>query len=170
MSADKSFATRNRILESRNLALFNRNNPTTKELGANILDESTYLSRSKGGMPIFVEGMAMSPPANFSITVGGRTYNSALIEIGSSIFPPPYDLYMVQYPLSWNHVDGATHYTVTVTSNDFNIISLVLYTGGTTAIVYLANPMSYTINNAVITVTAFNDWGSSQATILIDQL
>jgi hypothetical protein len=164
-TSDNSFATRNRILASRTLALFHRNNPMAKEFGANILDESTYLVRSTGNMHNIVQppsgprideagcGCAAAPtctngPASFSIAV----------DLQYPI-PPPYDSYTYWWTVNWSPVDGATSYTVTSTE-DYSTGLIIVYTGGTTANIY----SNTTSDPETVTVTALNDCGSSIAT------
>lgn len=172
MSADNSFATRNRILASRTLAVFHRNNPTAKELGANILDESTYLVRRTGTMHNIIqttsgpridepgcgcEEVVVAPtctdgPSEFTVDV---TFTSA------GPFSPPYDSYDSQYTVTWSAVEGATSYTVTATQEYF--ASLVVYTSGTSALVYYSGTGGGGVYLESITVNAINDCGITPA-------
>lgn len=165
-TADNSFATRNRRLMSRTLAAFHSINPNTKELGPNILDQSTYLIRRTGTMQNIIQtpssqiieggcgcttASCTDAPSSFSITVD-------LTSIGP--FDPPYDVYNTRWDVSWDPVPGATSYTVTCTENIVTGI-VIVYSGGTTAIIYsvgLAPDESETV-----TVTALNDCGTSAA-------
>jgi hypothetical protein len=165
MSADNSFATRNRILASRTLALFHRNNPTAKELGAGPLDESLYLVRSTGDMHNIIQppsgprideagcgcATTCTNPASFSFTINQN--------IGP--FDPPYDVYNNLWAISWDPVSGATSYTVTCTET-YATSLLIIYTGGTTANIYTDGV--YYDQQETITVTAINDCGTSLAT------
>jgi hypothetical protein len=174
MSADNSFATRNRILASRTLALFHRNNPTAKELGANILDESTYLVRSIGGMHNIIQ-----PPTNPRIDEPGCGCEAAApaatctspasfeitINQNIGVFDPPYNIYNNLWEVTWDPVSGATSYTVTSTEI-YATSLLIVYTGGTTANIY-TDGMNYG-DQETITVTALNDCDSSTATSIVN--
>jgi hypothetical protein len=171
-NADNSYAARTRRLASQTLALFHRNNPETRELGPNILDESTYLVRKTGDMHNIIQTIssridepgcsceAAAAAPNCTDEPASFTINISVTE--ASPFNPPYDIYNSTYniydTITWDPVEGATSYTVTVTNDYYD--GLVIYTGGTTALVFqnLTGPDMETI-----TVTALNDCGSSIA-------
>lgn len=169
-TADNSYAARTRRLASTTLAAFHANNPTKTELGPNILDESTYLIRSMGKMqnviqppngPVIVEsGCGCSAP---SCTAAPGSFSITIDLTGGSPFPSPYDIYDGTYNLyntvTWDPIEGATSYTVTVTTDYYS--GLVVYTGGTTALVFQNTTDGD--HTETITVTAFNDCGSSIA-------
>lgn len=167
MPTDNSFATRNRILASRTLALFHRNNPTAKELGASPLDESTYLVRSMGNMHNIVQppsGPRIDEPgcgcaaAAVTCTDGPATFTINVNLTSTGPFDPPYDSYNAQYTVTWSSVEGATSYSVSSTTNYY--ANVVEYTSGTSALIYYSGTYNGEVYAESITVNAINDCGT----------
>jgi hypothetical protein len=154
-TANTSYAEKTRVAGARALAAFHRNNPDSREKGANILDESARLERQYGQKKFVVrpiEGPAFTtvdccppacvPPAapqNLSFT-----YNS---------FPGPFYL----YDLSWSPSADATSYEVTTDSNT----ATVTITGPTSATVL----WDFNSLNIIVTVTAVNSCGTASSQI-----
>jgi hypothetical protein len=172
-NADNSYAARTRRLASQTLALFHRNNPETRELGPNILDESTYLVRKTGDMHNIIQtissridepGCSCEAAAAPTCTTGPASFE---ITINQSIgpFDPPYDVYDNLWEVTWDPVSGATSYTVTCTET-YATSLLIVYTGGNTATIYTDGMAN--VDQETITVTALNDCGSSTATSIVD--
>jgi hypothetical protein len=106
-------------------------------------------------------GCAAATPAA-TCTDGPASFTIDISVTATSPFSAPYDIYDGTYNIydtvTWSPVEGATSYTVTVTNDYYD--GLVLYTGGTTALVFL-NMTGGDVET--ITVTALNDCGSSTA-------
>ena len=169
-TSDNSFATRNRILASRTLAVFHRDNPTAKEMGAGPLDESTYLVRRTGLMHNIIQpptnprideagcGCAAAAPAA-TCTTGPDAFVIDANLTSTGPFSAPYDSYDAQYTVTWSAVPGATSYSVTSTSDYY--ASLVVYTSGTSALVYYSGTGDGSVYAESITVNAINDCGTT---------
>lgn len=157
-TSDNSFATRNRILASRTLAVFHRNNPTAKELGAAPLDESSYLVRRTGLMHNIIQ-----PPTNPRIdeascacaatcAVPGEVSNITLEATASG--PDPETIYIT---VAFDAATNATSYTITA---DAPIISVTTLTE-TSYSVLISWPSPYP--DVTFTVVANNSCGTSDS-------
>ena len=154
-TTDTSFAARNRILASRTLALFHRNNPTAKEQGASPLDESGYLVRRMGGMHNIVQ-----PPSGPRIdetgcgcapcAAPGQVSNIVLNATASG--PDPDTIYI---SVEFDAAPNATSYTITATSPILSITTIT----ATSYSVLIYWPTPYP--DVVFTVIANNTCGSS---------
>ena len=162
-NADNSYAARTRRLASTTLALFHRNNPTLKELGPNILDESTYLVRKTGDMHNIIQTptsrideAGCSCEAAATCTTGPGSITNFVV--GDYIFPvpPPYDSYTFAFLLSWDPVTNATSYEITAQDGVTIAVELI---NTTSAYIYT----NYDSTPFTVTLTAINDCGSSSS-------
>ena len=144
---------------SRTLAAFHSINPNTKELGPNILDQSTYLIRRTGTMQNIIQtpgsriveaGCGCTAEAAPSCVTPGQVSNISLSATGSG--PDPDTIYI---SVSFDAAPNASSYTITA---DATIISTTQVTETSyDVLIYWPSPYP----DVVFTIVANNSCGSS---------